>query len=256
MSVVRWPDHRALPLDLKIVIASTLVLPLLLCLWRLFFMLTDWAAVFLLLLAAGLFWAIFFAGVFTVVAVFMLGWLALTNDIPLIIGYVVLVALSSGFVLAIQRIAPRYLSDPFVRPFAAKLSWMMAAVLVIPALAWINFAGVSFPETLKQMSFAQVVTTGLAGGSDRTGPVTQLVSVFRAIEGGKLWITIKMIDGKFGWAGLVFSLDAALAGTVLSSAAAYLTSFFNSFLNEEERPDEYRQPDTGQTEPETISRQI
>ena len=58
MSVVKWPDHRALPLDLKIVIASTLVLLLFLCLWRLFFMLTDWAAVFLLLLAAGLlFWA-------------------------------------------------------------------------------------------------------------------------------------------------------------------------------------------------------
>ena len=57
MSVVKWPDHRALSLDLKIVIASTLVLLLLLCLWRLFFMLTDWAAVFLLLLAAGLFWA-------------------------------------------------------------------------------------------------------------------------------------------------------------------------------------------------------
>ena len=53
MSVVKWPDHRALPLDLKIVIASTLVLLLLLCLWRLFFMLTDWAAVFLLLLACS-----------------------------------------------------------------------------------------------------------------------------------------------------------------------------------------------------------
>ena len=224
-------------------------------LWRTLYPATDWAVVALAPLAALLFmgslwtsaavyrasmraavrwdstlaWlmtgrvrAFFGATVFTLVAVPLLAWHAISSTYPEFLLVAVLCFIASMLFAGTENKLLDHLTPPFARATALSLAMMIAALFFVPVLTWANWNFTPQPSAIRSAGLGEALQLGFSQLPARRGWVAELLAPLYALEYGKLWFVVQAGSPK--WFSFWYSIDAALISFVAGRASAVLMS--------------------------------
>ena len=236
-------------------LGSTAVLILSLYLWRGLYPSTDWAILALLpvtaLLFMGTLWssaavyrasmrvavrensslawltsgrlrALLSATVFSLIAVPLLAWHAISSTHSEFLFLALLCFTASLCFAVVEHKLLDHLTPPFARVTAMSAGTLIAAVLFIPILAWANWNFTPQPEAIRNASLEEALQLGFGNLPPRRGWVAELLAPFFALEYGKLWFVVQAESPK--WFSIWYSIDAALISLVAARASAVLMS--------------------------------
>ena len=246
-----------------IVVISVLLLTVPLYLWRISYPLTDWAVIFLLALALMLFagfysprksllWARHRAAVraeswisafmrskirasidslvFVAVAVPILAWQALATADSVAPLLVLLCMVASSLALAMRCWLQRHFHSAFAASWSFALGAVVAAIVFVPILAWLNWSQVVFPGEFRSLEFVEAVKFGVAEQlPTRRGWIAEILTLPSAIESAQLWLTAKY--GKtMAWIPIAYSIYLALVAFVVARASTAVAGFSGNAL--------------------------
>lgn len=234
--------------------AISLLVPLLL--WSSLYPQSDWAAAVLIPLAIGIFigwyapaaalararlqvairatswlsrWmtgrlgAALAAFLFTLAAVPVLAWQALTAAPEEALGLAALPLVAGGLSLGVQAMLRPHMNPPFARSAGIAAGTWGAALMFLPVLAWLNWSFASHPGAFRGASLDQAVMLGMQALPERRGPIAEFLSVFYAWDAAKLWLAVTF--GSWRGVTILFSINAALVAIIVARASAVLTDF-------------------------------
>jgi len=230
-----------------------------LALWRLALPLTGWAALALLPLGIAIWWGIYLplrdrrraelavailpgarlgrwltgrfgaglnATLGLLVALPVLGWLALGGQAPVIMA-VAAVGLMAGILSTLTtRLLSTTLTDPYARLAGQRIGSVVAALAGLVPLVWINWAVIPIPNEITSASLADAVSAALAARPARDGWPAEVMGLFAALDTAKLWLAAQY--RRTVWVGLVFSIDAALVSFVAARSSVAVLEFTRS----------------------------
>lgn len=233
----------------------TLTLFLSLYLWRDLYPVTNWAVLALTPLAALLFigslqssaavyrasirvavredsslaWlltgrlrALLGATTFTLIAVPLLAWHALSSTYPEFLLLILLCfSASLSFVMAEDRLF-YMLTPPFARAIALSTATLIAAIVFIPILAWANWNFTPQPGAICTMDLEEALKFGISQLPARRGWVAEILTPLFALEYGKLWLVVQ--PRAPNWFLVLYCIDAAFISLVAARVSAVLMS--------------------------------
>jgi len=250
--------------SLQNALASTALTMLSLYLWRIAYISTDWAVLALIPLAfaivAGLWplvlkpWrarlhialrpesslggfltgrlrAIFISGAFTIVAVILLAWQALSVSIPEAAIILAAFFLSACLFATGQTLLLRHFQQPFARSIATSVvTWTVALpfTLIIALSTW---ALAPIPGKMLDAELMDALLIGLGNLPERGGWIAAILALPYGYEATKIWAVVQLRD--YPIVGAVFSLDAALFSFVLCRSAIIITQFVETHIMKE-----------------------
>jgi hypothetical protein len=162
---------------------------------------------------------------FSVLATPVLAWQALTASPVEAIGFLALGIVSGTFVLALHAKLGQHFTQWVARSASIAIGALIAAILFVPVLAWINWSYVPHPAGILSDSLPDAVLNSIDDLPQRRGWIAELLTLFYAFDGAKLWVTVRF--GSSGWITGLYSLDAALIGFILARSSAILTSLIS-----------------------------
>lgn len=255
------PDADESELELGVTTASvnsigvSLAVALSLYLWRTLYPMTDWAVVSLVPLAVLLFmgslltssavyrasikaavrgdspfaWlmtgrtrAFFGAAAFTLVAVPLLAWHAISSTYPEFLLLALLCFIASILFAGAEKKLLKHLTPPFARATALTVATLLTAVFFVPALAWANWNFTPQPSAIRSAGLEEALQLAFSQLPERRGWVAELLAPLYAFEYGKLWFVVQAGSPK--WLSFWYSIDAALISIVAARASAVLMS--------------------------------
>lgn len=236
-------------------VGAMLIIALSLFLWARLYTVTDWSVLALVplaaLLFAGLFWssaavslasikvavkqgspltwlvtgrlrALLGAAAFTVVAVTLLAWCAISWTYTELLLLAVL-CLSAALVFAFsEHKFSGHLTPPFARMTAISTATLVVAVFFVPVVAWFDWNFTTHPGEIRMVSLEQALKLGAGQVPERGGWVAELMAPIYALEYGKLWFVVQ--TGTPKWFSFWYSIDAALISIVAARTSAVLMS--------------------------------
>lgn len=252
---MRLREHMTVLMVTPNALGTALAITLSLYLWRVFYPMTDWAVLALMPLMALLFtgsmrtslavyraiikaavWgdskllrlmtgglrAIFGATVFLLVAVPLLAFHAISSTYPefLLIAFLCFVA--AVLFAGAERTLLQHLTPPFARSVALSVAVVIAVVLFIPVLAWVNWNFTPQPGEIQDANLQEALMLGIDQLPKRRGWVAELLTPFYALVYGKLWLAVQREAPR--WLLVWYSVDAALVSFVAARASAVLMS--------------------------------
>jgi len=240
----------------SIALVVTLLPALLLHLWTLTYLFSDWAVVWLLALAAMIFcsnWAMvtahwkaersivlrsdswlarlitgriraFLSSTLLVLALVpALAWHALAMSAVEALVLLVLAFSSAWLFLAVRSFLARHVLSPFDRLLATRPSaWLIGlpfSVIMFLA-AWYTTI---VPAEMFSASFSEVVRAGFRKIPERRGWIAEFLAIGYAVEDARLWIMAQLRE--YRSVALFLNLDAALLGLLAARASVVITHF-------------------------------
>lgn len=152
------------------------------------------------------------AGLFTSVAVPVLAQQALVVTVPELICLVSLCLMAGLLVVALRRWLAGQMTAPFARWATLALAAMLAAVMVLPVLVWVNWFLVPRPAVVAGQSVADAMQAALA--AQRADWVGQAVGGLMAADAARLWAVDALRPSV--WPAVVYCLHAGLVGFVVA----------------------------------------
>ena len=246
---------------------ASLAVTLFLYLWRTLYPATDWAVVALAPLAALLFmgslwtsaavyrasmkaavrgnspltWlmtgrvrAFFGATIFTLIAVPLLAWHAISSTYPEFLLVAFLCFIASMLFAGIEHKLLDHLTPPFARVTALSLAMLIAALFFVPVLAWADWNFTPQPSAIRSAGLGEALELGFRELPARRGWMAELLAPFYALEYGKLWVVVQPRSPK--WFSFWYSIDAALISFVAGRASAVLMSIVQPMRGEFDEP--------------------
>jgi hypothetical protein len=237
--------------------SAALMIPLFL--WRVFYPSTDWAVLILLPLGFALFWTMqknavavyrakmdaalltasplsrlltgkFSSGLlafgFIFVAMPALSWQALSSSPVEAISIFVICLVAGATSLMSQTWLTRHLHPAFSRTAGMAFGAFIIAVVLIPALAWINWSDHKDSIQVGILTPLGAISLGMNELPSRRGWIAELLAVFYAAEFAKLWLVMKYQSTFF--VVVLFSLDTALVAFIAAKVFVVLTDFVGS----------------------------
>ena len=241
---------------------AQVVLLIPLALWRLIYPVTDWAMLALIIIwlmlyrgayvpaaatfrarlgielrsgsflsrhLTGRFHASIKALAFSILATPVLAWQALTISPVEAIGFFTLCVISGIVVLALRLELGQHFTQWVARSASITIGAIVAAVLFVPIIAWINWSYTPHPAEIQNVSLVNAVLISIDNLPQRRGWVAEILTLFYAIDGAKLWLTVQF--GSSSWVTGLYSIDAALTGFIFAQSSAILTSFITDEIN-------------------------
>lgn len=236
-------------------LGTSLSLTLTLYLWCVLYPVTDWAVLALLPLAALIFtgslwtsaavygvcmraavrggsplaWlmtgrlrALLGAAVFTLIAVPLLAWHALSSSYAEVLLLAFLCFVAPLLFVGTEYKLLDHLTPPFARATALSGAMLFAAVMFVPVLAWANWNFMPQPVAIRIASLEEALQLGFNQLPERRGWVAELLAPFYVLEYGKLWFVVQVDSPK--WFSMWYSVDASLISLVAARASAILMS--------------------------------
>ncbi len=233
-------------------------------LWRELYPLTEWSVLVLLPLGAMLFWTMqqnavalyraklnvalragsplsnFLTGRlssgllafgFIAVAMPVLSWQALSSAPVENIGIVVLCLFSGALSLTCQAWLSRHLHSPFRRTSGMTIGAVVAAVVFVPILAWINWSYVEYPGEIRDLGLVEAMQVAINELPTRRDWITELLAVFYAAEAAKMWLVLEYKSSI--WAIVLFCLDKALVAFIVAKTFVVLTEFVSRITDKD-----------------------
>lgn len=236
-------------------------------LWRLLYPSSDWATLFLLPLAFCLFYvsfsltlsvfkerlkvmvrassplaarltgrfrAGFVASLFLVVALPTLAWQALTVS-PREFSCLAALCLFAGYLsIRIQAWLRFHLTDIFARYLGMMFGAVVAALVFIPVLTWINYwSFVSHSGEFRTATFSDAIALGMRELPARRSFVAEMLAPFFAVEAIKLLLAAQF--NSLRWITIIFSIHSALVCFVVAHACVMLTDFAQQMIKRPNR---------------------
>lgn len=241
---------------LSIAFVVTLLPAVLLWLWKLTYVFSDWAAIWLLCMAAMIFlgnWSItidrwkaergivlrsgsWLAGWLTgrigaflsstllvLLLVPALAWNALTMSGAEIVVSLALVFVSAWLFLWMQSFLARHFMPPFDRVFANGPSAWMVGLPFSVILFLVTWYAQSIPAELLTADFSVELRPGLGELPERRGWITEILGFGYAFQASKIWLVVQMRD--YPLIAIFFNLDMALFGFLAARASVVITHF-------------------------------
>lgn len=162
------------------------------------------------------------AAVFTLVAVPLLAWHAISSTYAELLLLACLFFVASLLFACSENKLLDHLTPPFARTTALSGAMLIAAVFFVPVLAWSNWNFMPQPSAIRTASFEEALQLGFSQLPERRGWVAELLAPFYALEYGKLWFVVQAESPK--WFSIWYSVDAALICLVAARASAVLMS--------------------------------
>ena len=225
-------------------------------LWRELYPLTEWSVLALLPLAAMIFWTMqknastiyraklhvalragsplsnlltgrlssgLLAFGFVAIALPVLSWQALSSTPVEITGISVLCLVAGATSIMSQAWLAHHLHPPFSRTTGMTIGAVVAAIVFVPILAWINWNFIEYPHEIRVLSLPEAMQFGMKELPARRGWIAELLAVFYAADAAKLWLILKYKSSI--WPMVLFSLDAALVAFIVAKVFVVLTEF-------------------------------
>jgi hypothetical protein len=241
---------------LSIALVVTLLPAVLLWLWKLTYVFSDWAAIWLLCIAAMIFlgnwwvtidrwkaergivlrsgswlagWLTGRIGAFlsstllVLLLVPVLAWNALTMSGAEILVSLALVFASAWLFLWIQSFLARHFIPPFDRIFATGPSAWMVALPFSVILFFVTWYAQSIPEEMLTADFSVTLRSGLGELPERRGWIAEILALGYAFDASKIWLVVQMRD--YPLIAILFNLDMALFGFLAARASVVMTHF-------------------------------
>ena len=173
------------------------------------------------------------SAIFTLVAVTVLAWQALTIGREEAAALLALCITASGLSLWIKSRLAGSLHPPFAHSMGMGFGYGMAAFVFIPILMWINYEFVPHPGHIRTSGLAEAMLRATEELPERGGLITGLLSVLYAIDAAKIWFAVRL-SGKAGsafWISMLYCLDAALVAFAVAKSSAAITDLFTTPSN-------------------------
>jgi len=231
-----------------------MVVPL--ALWRLAAPLTGWAALALLPLGAAIWWGIYHplrdrrqaelavailpgarlgrwltgrlgagirATLGVLVALPVLGWLALGGKGPVLVAVAAMGLLAGILSITVTRLLSATLTRPYARLAGQRIGSGIAALAGLAPLVWITWAVIPVPHEITSASLSDAMSAALATPTAGGGWPAEVMGLFAALDTAKLWLAAQYREA--AWVGLVFSIDAALVSFVAARSFVAVLEF-------------------------------
>lgn len=164
---------------------------------------------------------VFFSAVFTLVAVPVLAWQALTASAVEIVALLILCMLASALSLWAQTRLAVCLRPPFARSIGMGFGYVAIGLVFVLVLAWINWSLVPHPGYIRSYGLAKAVLTAIDELPERGGVITGALSVFYALDAVKIWCAVRV--GSSFWVMALYCLDAALVAFIVAKSSVAIT---------------------------------
>ena len=164
-----------------------------------------------------------FSAVFTLIAVVVLAWQALTIAAAEAVTLLVLCFLASGFSFRAQSWLTSRLHPPFARSIGLGLGYAAAALVFVFILVWINYNYVTYPGYIRVSGLPETISRYIDELPVRRGPIAEVLSFFYAIDAIKIWFVANV--GNSFWIRMLYCLDAALVAFVVAKSSTAITDF-------------------------------
>ena len=241
---------------LLIAFVVTLLPAVLLWLWKLTYVLSDWAAIWLLCMGVMIFlgnWSItierwqaergivlrsgsWLAGWLTgrigaflsstllvLLLVPALAWNALEMQGAEIVVSLALVFASAWLFLWMQSFLARHFMPPFDRIFANGPSAWMVGLPFSVTLFFVSWYAQSISAEMLTVDYSVALRSGLGELPERHGWMSEILAFGYAFEASKIWLVVQMRDSPI--IAILFNLDMALFGFLAARASVVITHF-------------------------------
>ena len=175
-------------------------------------------------LSSGRLLTIAFSAAFTLIAITVLAWLALTMAVAEAVALLVLCFLASGLSLQAQAWLASRLHPPFARSIGMGLGYAAAASVFVFVLIWVNYNHVTHPGYIRVSGLPETIDRYINELPERRSPVDEALSFFYAIDAIKIWFVANI--GNSFWIRILYCLDAALVAFIVAKSSAAITDFF------------------------------
>jgi hypothetical protein len=160
---------------------------------------------------------------FTVAAVLLLAWQALSVGVAEG-AILVLAAFTAGSVFAAgQSFLAHHFHQPFARAIATSVVTWIVAIPFALILSLSTWAWAAMPGSMLDASFSEALRLGLDRLPARGGWIAEVLAVPYAYDAAKLWLVVQLRD--YPLVAVAFSLDAALVSFVLCRVSIVATQF-------------------------------
>ena len=207
------------------IVLPVVVLAIPLGLWRVLYRFTDWAALFLVPLALVLFIgfhrpltsvlrakamavvqhdspivtfatgrvrAVAHSILFVTSAVFVLAWHALEANASVALALLAGCVAASGMAVYMPRWARNHFRSPVARHYGTAFGSAVAAVALVPVLAWINWRGVDYPGEFRSMELREAMSFWLEERLPaRRGWIAETLAWAYAVEATQISLVAK-----------------------------------------------------------------
>ena len=166
--------------------------------------------------------ALFGATVFTLVAVPLLAWHAISSTYPELLLLAVLCFATALLFAFTEHKLLDHLTSPFARMTALSAGTLSTAVLFVPIFTWANWNFTPQPGEIRTADLEAALKLGFGQLPARRGWVAEFLAPLYALEYGKLWFVVQADSPK--WFSIWYSLDATLISLVAARASAVIMS--------------------------------
>ncbi len=240
----------------QIAAVATLMTTLSLYLWRISYILSDWAILALMPMAAVIaisYWsfsldpwkahldmalrddsswerwvsgrirATLLSTAFTLGSVTLLAWQAFRASVSEAIAMLFFFFISALAYSFTQKFLLQHFRQPFARSFTTSLVTWCVAVPASIAIAMTAWSFTAMPGKMLSADFQEAVQIGLAQLPPRRGWISTIFMIPFGYEAVKIWIVVQLREYPvFGW---LFSIDSALFSFILCRTSIIIAQF-------------------------------
>ena len=259
------------------ILLPVVILAIPLGLWRVIYRFTDWAALFLVPLALVLLIgfhrqlasvlrakavavvqpdspiAMFATGrvragahsiVFVASAVFVLAWHALEANAAVALALLGGCVVSSGMAVYAPRWARNHFREPVAGYYGAAFGSAVAAVVLVPILAWVNWKGVEYAGEFRSMALRDAMSFWLEERLPaRRGWIAETLAWAYAVEATQISLVARFGLGSV-WAP-VYSVYLGLVGFLVARSSATVSILVQSSLDKRSVGNPMRESEPG-----------
>ena len=176
----------------------------------------------------GRLYAGFVALVFIGVALPVLAWQSLIVQ-PVEAACLLVLSVAAGSAsLGISAWLQSHLTSLFAQSAGIKIGAIAMAIAFIPILIWINSNYVIRPGEIHTASLSQAIILAINELPARRGWISEVLSVFYAMDAAKLWIVVEYKG--YRWVALLYVFDSALVSFVLASISTIIPNSISYIL--------------------------
>ena len=168
------------------------------------------------------------AGLFTLVAITVLAWQALTAKAIVVSAFVVMLFAIGMLSRPIQQRLQQYLHLPFARAWGMQLTALPVAIMFVPVMAYLNWSYISYPGAILSMDLVETMRYYINQLPERRGAIAEVLSACYALDAIKLWL---VLNHRGFLSTLLYCLDAALVTVILAKTFIAIVGFFEYTLS-------------------------
>ena len=183
-------------------------------------------------LLSGKLFTIGFSFIFTLIAVMVLAWQALTITTAETAVLLILCLLASGLSLWTQAQLAGSMHPPFARSMGMALGYAVVAFICVFVLAWINWKFVSHPGYIQLSGLPEAIDRSVDERQCRDGLITGMLAFFLALDTIKIWLVVHIDDSL--WIKVLYCIDAALVTFIVAKSSVAVTDFFSNGLDNQQ----------------------